>query len=350
MHRTRLITSLSCFLAVAACKKDEAAPEKAAPVQKTSAALSAATAVPTGMVFAASTHVRIVDPAKGVLAASIDLGKAVNAIAVSPDGATAFVATSNGVFQVDARSKALLGQLTSSPARSVVLGEGGKNVYVLEHDVIVEENGTRDIKPYRLKTLNAATGKVTGEEEIGQRILFAMPSENGRDHLVVTEAGEILVGSAGSKLSEGRAMNLGAAPLRVRPNVVVSNGHAFVPLDGQPARVIDVNLANGESAPIDLPNATIIRGLSATPDGKTLVVNTVKELVLVERTGRAITGRVELGAPHQGVAVSADGKFAYLAQTIDGTGGAVGIVQLEPLAMRGKVHLDDISPWAIAAF
>jgi DNA-binding beta-propeller fold protein YncE len=342
-----LITTLSCLFLFAACKKDEAAGEKALPVQKASAALTAA--VPTGMVFAGSTHVRVIDPAKGSVAASIDLGKAINAIAVSADGAQAFVATSGGVYQVDARSRTLLGQLTSSPARNVLLAEGGKNIYVLEHDVIVEENGTRDIKPFRLKTIDLATGKATAEEEIGQRILFAMPSENGRHHLVVTEAGEIIVGSGSSKLNEGQKLELGAAPLRVRPNVVVNNGHAFVPLDGQPARVIDVNLTNGEASHVDLPNATIIRGLATTPDGRLLVVNTVKEVILVERTGRAITGRLEMAAPHQGVAISPDGKFAYLAQTIDGTGGAVGIVQLDPLAIRGKVHLDDISPWAIAA-
>lgn len=346
MHRAGLISG--CFLVVSlvACKKDEPAPS-ASPAVSTEVAALAKTS-PVGSVIAASTHLRIVDPAKGVVAASIDLSRAVNAIAVSPDGANAFVATSGGVYQVDAKSKALLGQLTSSPARSVVMSERGDKVFVLEHDVIVAENGTRDIKPYRMKTLSARDGKVLGEEEIGQLILFAIPSENGRHHLAIGEDGSVRVGAANTPMSEGRMLDLGQGPGRVRATVAVFGGHAYVPVEGQPGRVLDVDLNSGEAKHIALGDA-LIRGMTVTPDGKTLVVNAVKELLLIDRTSGAIRSRLELANPHQGVAVSADGKFAYLAQTIDGTGGAVGIVELEPLAFRGKVHLDDISPWAIGA-
>jgi DNA-binding beta-propeller fold protein YncE len=258
------------------------------------------------------------------------------------------VATAGGVYRVDAKARVLAGQLTSSPARHVALSENGAKVFVLEHDVIVAPDGTRDIKPFRLKTLDAATGKVVDHEEIGQRILFALPSEGGRYHLILTEAGEVIVGVAGTPLAEGRKLELVAEPLRVRPYVAVYGGHAYVPVEGEPARVFDVDLATGDSVAIGLGRNIPLRGMAVTPDGSTLIINAIREVILVDRTGRAIKQRMELPAPHQGVALSPDGEFAFLAQTIDGTGGAVGIVELAPLSFRGKVHLDDISPWTIA--
>jgi hypothetical protein len=57
---------------------------------------------------------------------------------------------------------------------------------------------------------------------------------------------------------------------------------------------------------------------------------------------------LELPAAHTGISISSDGRFAYLAQTVDGTGGSITAFALDSFSVAKRVHLDDISPWALA--
>jgi hypothetical protein len=77
-------------------------------------------------------------------------------------------------------------------------------------------------------------------------------------------------------------------------------------------------------------------------------VNAINELLVVDLEKRVIRAAIELPGAHVGLAVSDNGRWAFLAQTVDGTGGAVTIVRLDPLSVYAKIHLDDISPWAVA--
>lgn len=350
---------LTAALALAAggCKKDGAKPEADSRARTKASALKAepqTPGLPSDKVWAASAHIRIVDTLAGTVVAGIDLQKALSGIVFTPDGATAFVASSDGVLQIDAASNRVLGKLTGHPARHIALDDSGTRLQVLEHDVVIEPNGVREILPFRMVVKDVKSGQTISEEEIGHRILYALPSVDGRRSLVITEPGEVLIGGPGDKLSGGRSLDLvqgldSVSELRVREMVATHGTHAYVPVEGTPSRVLDVDLKTGAVTAISLAEHVSIRGLAVTPDGKRLVVDAVRLCALIDlETTHAVTKSVPLDASHQGVAISADGDWAFLANTVDGNGGAVTIVRLDPLEVRGKIHLDDISPWVIA--
>ena len=336
-------------LALAACKsKQEEAP---APVEAKKAAL---VAEPADVIYAASAHLRIVDAKAGRVVKGIDLQKAVRAVTFTRDGTRAFVAASDGVREIDTEKQEVTAKLTDHPARHVELSEDGRRLYVLEHEVIVHPDQTREIKPYRLLTFDVAKREMIANEEIGQRVLYAHPPEKDRFGVVVFESGEIRKIAPGRKLgSEGETIDpfFGQPSkyrARVREGSLVHAGRAYLPIEAQPSRVLEIDLAKGEASAILLDRPYSLRGL-AFPSDDRMLLNAGLFLLSIDMETRALSAGVELGAAHTGLSVSSDGRFAYLAQTIDGTGGAVAIVSLDPaMEVAKKIHLDDISPWALA--
>lgn len=358
-QRNRLfaLALLTLVTALGACKKDpepaSAGPSALEAKQRAEKAAQLLD-VPRDRIYAASAHLRVIDVAVGQVVAGLNLQRAITGIAFSTDGRRAFVAASDGVREIDVEETKLLRQLTSSPARQVLRSLGGDQLFVLEHDVPMVA-GQPKPSAFRLLTLSVETGKVERTEEIGPRILAVVPSLGpDRHHLVLEESMRVVLGKAGTKLAAGEPIDLAAGlpskTLVVRPYLVLSDDgtHAFVPVEGEPSRIIDVDLVRGTSSAISIEKQRLIRGLAVSSDAKRLFVNTADALLIVELGSRKITGELALDAPHTGLVLSSDQRRAYLAQTVHEDGGAVTIVLLDPLRVQGKIHLADISPWVIA--
>lgn len=348
----RIATGLACLglaLGALACKsKDEAA----APATEVTA--KAAAARPSHTVFAASAHVRVVDTGASKVVGRVQLQKAVREIRFSPDGATAYVAASDGVRAIDARTHAVLAHLTERPARSIELSADGTTLYVLEHWVKIDEAGRRFPQPFSLVTLDTRTGQVGAREVVGERILYAREAPEGGRRVLVTEAGEIRLAAAGEAWSEGEPVDPTeglppSSPYRVRNTFAHHGDVVFVPVEGSPARVLEIDTKRGATRFVSLGVEAVIRGLGVTPDGATLLVSTGNALHFLDRaSGRALGEPLPLEGNHVGCAVSDDGRYAFLAKTIDGTGGAVAVIDVKARRLLETIHLDDISPWAIA--
>jgi hypothetical protein len=343
MHRAGLTLLLAA--ASFACKKE-------APVAPKIEEKKPAEA-PQEIVYAASSALRVIDARQGKVIASIPIQHTIYSIQFSLDGSAAYLATGAGVFEVDANAHRLRGQLTDRPASWAAVDASGSKLEVLEHEVIVHKDGTRDIEPFHWVALDLTAGaKPIADEEIGQRVMFVVPPREDRHHLVVTADGEVRLGKPKTRLADGAAVALkGTAKdekARVRHMVATRGNSAFVPVEGATSEVVEIDLVSGDSRAMSLERSVRIRGMAATPDGKSLLVNAVGELIVVDLETRAVRSALELPGAHVGLAISDDGKWAFLAQTVDGTGGAVTIVRLDPLAVHAKVHLDDISPWTVA--
>lgn len=343
-------------LAVSACteKKAETSPSTTTvAVAQASRALE----VPRDRVWAGSAHLRVVDVAAGQVVAGIDLQKAIEDIVFSADGRRAYVATSEGVRVADVESVKIASQLTTSPARQVLLAPDGKSVGVLEHDVTIADNGARTPSAFRWKTLDVDTGRVLSEETVGQRVLGVVPGYGARASVIMFESGEIGLIAPGRPLtSEPKTVDLSQGVpstaksfLTPRPYfAIAADGRkAWLPVEGLPSRVLEVDLERGTTRAIPLGEGLSLRGLAVTPDGARLVVNASKKLLLVDLATSAVLGQVDLGGAHIGAVVSEDGRRAYLAQTIHEKGGALTVVALDPVRLQGKIHLDDISPWVL---
>ena len=345
MNRAILLLGLGLL----ACKSKE----EAAAVESSPKAVTAAVE-PNDVVYAASAHVRVVDARSGAVVKKIDLQKAVRAVAFTRDGARSFVAASDGVREIDTRKQEVVAKLTEHPARNIELSEDGRRLYVLEHSVIVHENETIEILPFRLVTIDLEKRAVLANEEIGQRILYAHPPAKDRYGVVVFERGDIRRIAPGGKLSDegepidpffGQASQYGA---RVREGSLVNGSKAYLPIEAELARILEIDLTNGEVSAFMLDRPYSLRGLAFSPDGANLFVNAGVAMLQIDTKTRGVVGAIELGAAHAGLSISSDGRFAYLAQTVDGTGGAVAVVGLNPLMKSKKIHIDDISPWALA--
>lgn len=333
-------------LALLACKSKQ----EEAPIERKKAALE----TEADQIYAASAHLRIVDAKAGRVVKNIDLQKAIRNLVFTRDGSRAFVAASDGVREIDPEKQEIVAKLTDHPARNVELSEDGQRLYVLEHEVIVHPDETREILPYRLLTFDLAKRELLFRDEIGQRVLYAHPAAKDRHGVVAFESGEIRKISPGQPLgSEGQAIDpfFGRPSkyrARLREGSLVHAGKAYLPIEADPSFVLEIDLANGEASAIALDRPYSLRGL-AFPSDDWMLVNAGIFLLSVDMKTRAVNGGVELGAAHTGLSISASGRFAYLAQTIDGTGGAVRVVSLDPeIAVANKIHLDDISPWALA--
>lgn len=341
MHRPRLIAAWALVLASAACKAD---------APKTTTQTQAVSAPPGAEVWAASGVVRVVDPAQQKVRAKLAVGHPITTILFDAAAKTAWIGTSEGLYAVDVASMALEGPLTPAPIRH--LEWQGPLLAILQHQVVLGPDETREVLPFRQVLFDPATKKVVGDEEIGQRIHYAGEAEG--HHLVITESGEVRLGARPESLAAGTPLNLpalvpGRGPYRVRGDVTVRQGsRALVAIEGRPAHLLVIDLQAGSAQAIDLGRETGIRGLAFSADGKVALVNAMTRLYVVDLARREVTAELELPGPHVGAALGSDGRALFLAQTVEGTGGAITAVSLSPLAVQAHVHLDDISPWAIA--
>lgn len=363
MHRSRLILTAAVIGGLAVACKDGGGDRAAGSSERAASRARPAATGPAGKVYAASAHLRAVDVATGAVTGRIDLSRAVTSFAFTADGKRAFFSASDGVYALDPATDVVLGKLTDHPARRLFVDDAARRLWVLEHEVVVQDDGTREILPFRMVGLELDTGKVVSDEEIGQRIQFALPAAGERSHHVaIGESGEVTIGRGA--FLDGEVLPLGdelsrEGPFRVRGEAaVVAGAHLYFPIESARSRIAELDLGSGRLSFIDLERPLQLRALAISADRRTLYVNASEELIVVDLASRAPRAAIELDGAHLGLSLSGDGAFAFLAQTIHEvpspggaarTGGAVTVVALGALEVRAKHHLDDITPWALGA-
>lgn len=355
MPRTRLslFASLGLGLLALGCTEKKADSPAAATTTAAAKAAPTDTARAGHRVFAASAHLRVVDAADQKVVGKVQLQKAVRRIVFSQDGLTAYVAASDGVRAVDTTTFEVIAKLTDRPARYVELDSTGHMLHVLEHWVHIAPNGARTPQPFSLVTIDTRTGAPASKVEVGERVLYARAAEGEGGHWIrVTELGEVSIGTAETPWGEGTKLDPtdGApdAPYRVRKTIGHHGAHVYLPIESDPARVLDIDTKTGRTRMYSLGEKAAIRGVGVTPDGATLIANTGKTLKFVDLSSGDVTHTLALPDTHVGCTITDDGRTAYLARVVDGKGGAVTAIDLTAKTVGDKVHLDDITPWAIA--
>lgn len=350
MHRPRLILLALALASALGCKSKQE--EKGAATQQRAEALLD---VPNDVVYAASAHIRVVDVGLGQTVSGLQLQRAITSIAFSPEGSFAYVGASDGLREVDAERHQLGRHLSTAPVRQVLVSPDGGHVYFLEHDVVLREGGGREPSAFRLVRYDRETGELE-TQVVGERVLLALPPFEGRHGLVLFESGVLSLVKAGDPWTEARPIELGvgASPSPgisiPRPYLALSADarRAYLPVEGEPSRVLEIELSTGATRSLSLGGARLLRGLAVSPDGTRLVVNGSDRLLVLQLPSGEPLGELSLEQAHTGASMSSDGRRVYLAQTVDGTGGAVTVVRLDPLKIQGKIHLSDISPWVLA--
>ncbi|WP_443031672.1 hypothetical protein [Streptomyces sp. CBMAI 2042] len=326
-----------------------------APGTTTSAAPDATGTTPQGTLLVADfggDTVTFVDPGRdgsgegGAPIASVEVGTAPYGLVVGEDG-RAWVATVEGVAVVDTQRRTRIGTVpyetetgpvTTGEYRGggmgIALAPDGRHVYVGVN--VPGGNGTVEV-------IDTATREVTGVADVGRRPFDVDVSPDGRE-VYATNHDSFDVTAVDADTLRTRRMEVapygteGGLGSWLKPHYAVvrpEDGRLLLPFEGERLAVLDPR--TGEVTVERMTANTHQHGAALAPDGTLLVVGTGpigaddEEPSLTVRTPDGKERTVPLDGPHEDVAVSADGRTAYVTGgfTRDGYWNGITVVDLD---------------------
>lgn len=299
-----------------------------------------------------SDTVTFVDPGKdgsgrnGATIASVEVGTAPYGLVVGEDG-RAWVATAEGVAVVDTRERTRLalvpyetesGPVTTGEYRGggmgIALAPDGKHVYVGVN--VPGGDGAVEV-------IDTATREVTGTVPVGMRPFDVDVSPDGRE-VYATDHDSFDVTAVDADSLETRRMEVapygteGGLGSWLKPHYAVvrpGDGKLLLPFEGERLAVLDPG--TGEVTIEPMTANTHQHGAALAPDGTLLVVGTGpigsddEDPSLTVRSPEGEERVVPLDGPHEDVAVSGDGRTAYVTGgfTRDGYWNGITVVDLD---------------------
>ncbi|MFZ3474572.1 hypothetical protein ACODT3_03220 [Streptomyces sp. 4.24] len=341
------LAALAGALLLGACTQPASAPQPAAPA---ASPLPTAAQTPAGTLLVAdfgADTVTFVDPERGAVG-SVRVGRAPYGLAVGADG-RAWVATAEGVAVVDTRTRTLqarvpyrttgTGPVTGGEYRGggmgIALSPDGARAYVG-----VNVPGTTGV----LEVVDTAKAAVTAVVPVGRRPFDVDVSKDGAEVYVTGhDSFDVTVVPAGSLLPRrievapyGTEGGLGSWLKPHYTAVRPADGMLLLPFEGERLAVVDPR--TGRTTIERLTADTHQHGVAATPDGRLLVVGT-GAVEQGKGEGPSLTVRspdgtervYPLEGPHEDVAVSRDGRTAYVTggYTRDGYWNGITVVDLD---------------------
>ncbi|MEW1893291.1 YncE family protein [Streptomyces sp. NPDC085659] len=342
-----LLAAVAAAAVLAGCAATDA---PASPATPPAAQAPAPTATPepgtTLLVadFGADT-VSFVDPVRGAFD-RVKVGTAPYGVVVGADG-RAWVTTAEGVAVVDTGKRTRLdlipyktrtGPATTGEYRGggmgIALALDGRHAYVGVN--VPDGNGV-------LEVIDTATRKVTGTVPVGRRPFDVDVSRDGSE-AYATGHDSFDVTSVRTDTLRARRMEVapygteGGLGSWLKPHYAVvrpSDGKLLLPFEGERLAVLDPR--TGKVAVERMTANTHQHGAALAPDGTLLVVGTGP--IASDDEGASLTIRepdgservVKLDGPHEDVAVSRDGRTAYVTGgfTRDGYWNGITVVALD---------------------
>lgn len=323
---------------------DAAAP--AAPPVSSAPPPPEGTATPDGTLLVAdfgADTVTFLDPGRGPFA-SVRVGTAPYGLTVGADG-RAWVATAEGVAVVDTATRKGLGRIPYRTATGpvtdgeyrgggmgIALAPDGKRVYV---GVNVPGG------PGTVEVIDTATRAVVETVPVGRRPFDVDVSRDGTE-VYATNHDSFDVTAIDARTLDTRRFEVapygteGGLGSWLKPHyaVVRADGRLLLPFEGERLAVLDPR--TGRVTVERMTADTHQHGAALTPDGTLLAVGTgpigaadgAASLTIRTKDGRERI--VPLDGPHEDVAVSADGRTAYVTGgfTRDGYWDGITVVEL----------------------
>jgi len=359
-RRLTLVLAAAAVLAGCATGAPEGAPDAtgttASAAPETSPAPAQDTArTPRGTLLVAdfgSDTVTFVDPGRdgsgrgGRTIGSVEVGTAPYGLVVGEDG-RAWVATAEGVAVVDTQRRTRLalvpyetetGPVTTGEYRGggmgIALAPDGRHVYVGVN--VPDGNGTVEV-------IDTATREVTGTAPVGRRPFDVDVAPDGRE-VYATDHDSFDVTAVDARTLKTRRMEVapygteGGLGSWLKPHYAVvrpQDGKLLLPFEGERLAVLDPR--TGEVTIERMTANTHQHGAALAPDGTLLVVGTGpigsddEDPSLTVRTPDGKERIVPLDGPHEDVAVSEDGRTAYVTGgfTRDGYWNGITVVDLD---------------------
>ncbi|MFD5883667.1 YncE family protein [Streptomyces yangpuensis] len=347
------LAALAAATLLGACTRD-AAPGGPGPAPSAASPLPATAPTPQGLLLTAdfgADTVTFVDPERGAVA-SVAVGLAPYALAVGADG-RAWVATAEGVAVVDTRTRVRLSRIAYRTATGpvaegeyrgggmgIALSPDGKRAYVG-----VNVPGSTGV----LEVVDTASRAVTAVVPVGRRPFDVDVSRDGAEVYVTGhdsfDVTVVAVGPLSTRRIEvapyGTEGGLGSWLKPHYTAVRLSDGKLLLPFEGERLAVVDPRTGRTTVEPMTAD--THQHGAALTADGRLLVVGT-GAVRPGDGRGPSLTVRAPDGTervhplegPHEDVAVSRDGRTAYVrgGHTRDGHWNGITVVDLDTGATR----------------
>ncbi|WP_327302543.1 hypothetical protein OG730_02385 [Streptomyces sp. NBC_01298] len=354
------LAALAGALLLGACSTP-GAPRAAAPA---ASPLPTASATPGGTLLVAdfgADTVSFVNPERGTVG-SVPVGRAPYGLVVGADG-RAWVATAEGVAVVDTRTRtrsALIpyrttgtGPVTGGEYRGggmgIALSPDGAHAYVG-----VNVPGTTGV----LEVIDTARTEVTAVVPVGRRPFDVDVARDGSEVYVTGhDSFDVTVvpvgpGGPGTSTASAAPRRIEVAPYGtegglgswLKPHYAVvrpADGMLLLPFEGERLAVVDP--ATGRTTVEEMTADTHQHGAAVTEDGRLLVVGTGavepgkgKGPSLTVRSPDGSERVYPLDGPHEDVAVSRDGRTAYVTggYTRDGYWNGITVVDLDSGSSR----------------
>ncbi|MFJ5232191.1 hypothetical protein ACIQBJ_20130 [Kitasatospora sp. NPDC088391] len=294
--------------------------------------------------FGADT-VTFVDPQRGATG-SVRVGTAPYAVVAGADGRS-WVSTAEGVAEVDTRARTLTRLIplrtATGPAGTgeyrgggmgLALSPDGGRLYVGVN--VPGKNGA-------LEVVDTASGQVTGAAPVGRRPFDVDVSPDGREvYATGHDSFDVTVVAADTLATRrievapyGTEGGLGSWLKPHYAAVRPGDGRLLLPFEGERLAVVDPR--TGQVSVEPMTANTHQHGTTLTPDGRLLVVGSGP--ITGDDRGPSLTVRQPdgservhpLGTPHEDVAISADGRTAYVTGgfTRDGSWDGITLVDLD---------------------
>ncbi|CAM5445841.1 hypothetical protein SALBM135S_06710 [Streptomyces alboniger] len=298
-----------------------------------------------------STTVTFVDPKRGPVD-SVEVGEAPYGLAVGEDG-RAWVATAEGVAVVDTRTRKRVdtipyetetGPATTGEYRGggmgIALSPDGGHLYVGVN--VPGGNGVLEVVDTRKR-------EVTGTAPVGRRPFDVDVSADGRE-IYTTDHDSFDVTAVRADSLEPRRMEVapygteGGLGSWLKPHYTAvrpSDGRLLLPFEGE--RLVVLDPRTGEYEVEGMTADTHQHGVRVTEDGTLFAVgtgpidpDTDEGPSLTVRTKDGEERVIPLEGPHEDVAVSADGRTAYVTGgfTRDGYWNGISVVDVRDGSVR----------------
>ena len=313
---------------------------------------SAATVVAAqAIVYTASNKIAVVDIEKGEALSYIDLQQFVTDMVFTDSGEKAYIGTSKGVTVVDAVKNEVVGHLTELPVKTLELSSDNNFLYVMDHQMTVQADGTQKGSDYQIEKIDLSTGKVVGQHVLGDNYFdFILSPDNNSIFTLQFQSNEIQVIDTRSwnKVrtitvpTEGGTLWKSAASR--------SNGELYIPQLGEKSDLWILNTA-GETAEVHsvkINESLRLRGIAYSAETGRLYLLALGNLISIDTADGAIVTRKSIDVPYQGISCSRDGSQLYLTSPVYKTGGSVTVVDSKSLEIVNVIDMPTMSCVTIA--